>query len=425
MVGSGGREHALGWKLAQSPLLEKIYFAPGNAGTSSLGENIDIGSLDIKGLAKFAKTRAVDLTIVGPDDSLAEGIVDYFQAHRLKILGPTKAAARLESSKAFAKNLMVKNNVPTAAFKYFTSYKQAHQYLQSAPLPTVIKASGLALGKGVFICRTRQQAEEALRTLMIDRQFGSAGDEVVIEEYLAGEEISAHAICDGNNFLAFPPSQDYKQIYDDDRGPNTGGMGALVPLPSTDPGLMDQVANLTIKPIIMAMNKVGYPFRGCLYPGLIQVKDQLNVLEYNARFGDPETQVYMRLLNTDLLSVFESCIDGNLDSVQLKWRPGFAVCIVLASGGYPGKYQTDKSITGVSQAEKGPGIIIFHAGTVVKEGQLYSAGGRVLNVTAVGHTLKLALTRAYKAVTKIKFEGMQYRSDIGYRALSRGSQTYV
>lgn len=419
VIGSGGREHALAWKLAQSPQVGKIYAAPGNAGTAQLAENVPIQATDIPALLKFAKSNQVDLTVIGPDDPLAMGIVDEFRLAGLAIFGPTKAAAQIEASKAFAKDLMARQQVPTARFQSFSNHAKAQDYLKTHKLPVVIKADGLAFGKGVFICHTRAEAISALEDIMLKKRFGAAGGQVVIEELVAGQEISLHALCDGKSTALFPTAQDHKPIGEGDTGPNTGGMGGIVPVPWVAPELIKQITGQTIDSILEGLTKNNTPYTGCLYPGLmVSPNGNFNVLEYNARFGDPETQVYMRLLESDLYDILQACVDGRLEQVDIKWRCGFAVTIVLASGGYPGEYQKGLPISGLKSAAELPGIELFHAGTSIKDGDVVTAGGRVLNVTATGDTLKQALDRAYAAVGRIKFDGMYFRSDIGAKALT-------
>jgi len=418
IIGGGGREHAIGWKVAQSPRAGKIYFAPGNAGTVQVGENVDIKATDTVGLLNFARRERIDLTLAIPDDPLALGIVDLFQKNGLRIFGPTKDAAQLESSKSFAKNFMKRHNLPTAKFEIFTDYQSAKKYLHTQKLPIVIKASGLALGKGVVICKTLKEAEEALENCFVKKIFGDAGKEVVIEEFLEGREISIHVFSDGEHYSIFPPSQDHKRIGEGNTGPNTGGMGTIAPL-SVD---MTRIEKEIIAPTFAALQKEGIEYKGVLYPGLILTKDGPKILEFNARFGDPETQIYMRLLKTDLLDIVDACIDGTLDKVKIEWKKEFACTIVLASGGYPGEYEKGKVITvptegrGSTIAEaigRGEGVVIFHAGTIIRDGKLLTNGGRVLGVSSLGKSLEESLGKAYGAIEKISFEGMYYRKDIG------------
>ena len=420
VIGSGGREHAIIWKISQSPRIGKIFVAPGNGGTGELAENIEIKTTDFKKLIKFAKENKIDLTIVGPDDPLALGIVDEFQKAGLRIFGPTKNAARIESSKSFSKDLMKKQNVPTAKYKIIKNYKTALGYLKKQKFPLVIKASGLAFGKGVSICQNLYEAKKTINSVMVDKIFGNSGNEVIIEEYLGtGQEISIHCITDGSDFLIFPTAQDHKPIYDGDKGPNTGGMGTYSPIPWAGKEYLSWVSKKVIKPILKGMKENNSNFMGCLYPGLKMTNKRPKVLEFNARFGDPETQSYMRILETDLLDIIDACLDGNLNKIKVKWKPRFAVCVIIASKGYPVSKGKDVSVSNIKEAEKIPGVVIFHSGTKKDGGKIFASGGRVLGVTAIGKTLQEAVNIAYKAVAKIKFEGMQYRKDIAAKALKR------
>lgn len=421
IIGSGGREHAIGWKIAQSSRAGQIFFAPGNGGTSKIGINVDIKATDILGLLEFAKKEKIDLTIALPDDPLALGIVDEFQKASLRIWGPIKNAAKLEWSKAFSKNFMKKHGLPTAKFEIFNDFEKAKEYVMNQPLPIVIKASGLALGKGVIICEKLEQAYEALENILVKKVFGDSGNEVVIEEFLTGPEISIHAFSSGKNYKMFPTSQDHKKIGENDLGLNTGGMGTIAPLPFVDSELLKNIEKDIVAPTILAMNKDSNSFLGVIYPGLILTESGPKILEYNARFGDPETQTYMRLLDTDILDIFNACVDGNLDKQEVKWRNLFACTIILASGGYPENYEKGKVISGIEEAEMQPNIVVFHAGTKSARQDLADClitnGGRVLGVSATGNTLEEALKKAYKAIEKISFEGMYYRRDIGQSAL--------
>jgi phosphoribosylamine--glycine ligase len=419
IVGSGGREHALAWKLKQSPRIGKLYVAPGNGGTAGIAENVPIEAMDFQKLAAFAAEKKIGLTIVGPDDPLAGGIVDAFQNHGLRVWGPKKEAAQIESSKAFAKEFMREGHIPTAEFKIFTSAPQAVAYVRTLNAPIVVKASGLALGKGVYVCNTIPEAEAAVDEIMVQRVHKDAGNEVVIEEFLRGEEISIHALTNGSDHILFPPSQDHKRAQDGDKGPNTGGMGVIVPLPWVTGEMMAKIENSIVTPSFETFKKRGIDFRGLLYPGLMMTVDGPKVLEYNARFGDPETQAYMRLLKSDMLDLFEASTDGDLAPLKnsIEWTRGFAVNIVVASGGYPEKYEKGFPITGIEEAEKVEGVVVFHAGTKMEGGQLVTAGGRVLGVSALGGTLKTALDRAYTAINRIHFDGMYFRRDIGSKAL--------
>ncbi len=417
IIGGGGREHAIGWKVAQSARAGQIYFAPGNAGTAKIGINVDIKVTDIAKLLEFAQKEKIDLTVALPDDPLALGIVDQFQKVKLRIWGPTQEASRLEWSKAFSKKFMQKYNLPTAKFEIFDDFNIAKGYASRQSFPIVIKASGLALGKGVVICQTAEEAVKTLEDMMVKKVFGESGAIVVIEEFLTGPEISIHAFSDGKNYQMFPPAQDHKKINDNDTGLNTGGMGTISPLPFVSSILMQGIEENIVAPTILAMAAEESTFSGVLYPGLMLTEEGPKILEYNARFGDPETQTYMRLLDSDIMEIFDACIDGNLNELEVKWKNLFACTIILASGGYPGNYEKGKIISGIDEAEMQSDVVVFHAGTSMKENKLATNGGRVLGVSATGTTLEQALTKAYKAVEKISFEGMQYRKDIGKKAL--------
>lgn len=416
LIGSGGREHALARKLGQSLHLGKLYTAPGNGGTSDYGENVAIPADNISGLLNFAQKRGIDQVIVGPEGPLAAGIVDEFQKLGIPVFGPSQRATQLESSKAHAKNFMALHHIPTADFIICTNYDAALNHVQQRRLPFVVKADGLALGKGAFPCQTVAGARQALKEIMVERVFGDSGNRVVIEDFLDGQEISIHAFCDGNTAVLFPPSQDHKAIFDNDQGPNTGGMGSFAPVPWVTPSELAEIQSCIVNPVIESMKKNGAPYIGCLYPGLMMTVNGPQVLEFNVRFGDPETQVYVPLLKTDLLDVVEACINGRLAELSVEWNPGYAVCVVLASGGYPDAYKKGFPITGIREAEKVPGVVVFHAGTAFDNGRLVTSGGRVLGVTAVGDTLSEAIDRAYQAVNCIRFEGMHYRHDIGAKA---------
>ncbi|OHA00498.1 MAG: phosphoribosylamine--glycine ligase [Candidatus Sungbacteria bacterium RIFCSPHIGHO2_02_FULL_47_11] len=417
IIGSGGREHALAWKLAQSSRIGKLYVAPGNGGTRQVAENISIDATDIDGLIQFAEKNEIGLTVVGPDDPLSLGVVDAFQARGLRIFGPTRAAAEIESSKAFAKNLMSEAGIPTATFKIFSEYDKALAYVRERGAPIVVKASGLALGKGVYVCKTLAQAEGALAEIMIDHVHKEAGSEVVVEEFLDGQEISIHAFCDGKTFVLLPPAQDHKPIRNDDEGKNTGGMGTIAPVSWVSSDALQTLGEQVVRPTLDTLAKRGRPFSGLLYPGLKMTISGPKVLEFNARFGDPETQSYMRLLKTDLLDILEACVDGTLAELVIEWHSGFAACVVIASGGYPNEYKKGVPLHGVAEAERVPSVVLFHAGTSF-ENELKTSGGRVLGISATSDTLRDALDHAYEAARLIKFEGMQYRQDIGAKALT-------
>jgi phosphoribosylamine---glycine ligase len=411
IIGNGGREHAIAWKLQQSPRVAKISVAPGNGGTPN---NVPISATDVDGLVAWAKANQPDLTIIGPEAPLALGIVDAFQAAGLRVFGPTKAAAQLESSKIFAKEFMRRHNIPTASFEVFDDYRQAIGYLLTEGDQTLaIKADGLAAGKGVYITTCSHDAELSVKALMVDKSMGDAGNRIIIERGLEGYELSLLAFCDGRTVAPMLLAQDHKRIFDNDEGPNTGGMGAYT-LPY-DP---IQIANLTtaaMQPVIDGMAAEGNPFVGILFGGFMIGPDGAYVIEYNARFGDPETEVVLPFLETDLLDVFEACVDQRLHEIDLLWREGTAATVVMASGGYPGAYETGKPITGVDKVPND--AIVFHAGTQEKDGQLVTAGGRVLTVTGIGPDLAAALDKAYAGVKAISFEGAHYRTDIGAKAL--------
>ncbi|MFA6076730.1 MAG: phosphoribosylamine--glycine ligase [Candidatus Paceibacterota bacterium] len=417
IIGGGGREHAIGWKITQSERSVDLYFAPGNAGTAQIGTNLLIMATNVSGLLNFAKEEKIDLILALPDDPLALGIVDEFQKAGMRIWGPTKRASELEWSKAYAKDLMKRHKIPTAKHEVFTNFEKAKTYIEKGSLPIVIKASGLALGKGVTVAQTKEEAVEALHKILVDKIFGNAGNEVVIEEYLSGIEISIHAISDGKSWKIFPSSQDHKRIFDGNVGPNTGGMGVIAPLPFVDDKLMLQIEKEIIKPTIDGMREEGRPFVGILYPGIMLTNEGPKVFEFNARFGDPETQVYMRLLDTDILDIIDASIDGKISNLDIQWKKNKYACnIALASAGYPGNYEKGNPIL-LEEGGGGGDIIIFHAGTKIENNKLVTNGGRVLGVSAVGDTLKEALKKAYKAIDKISFAGMQYRKDIGKIAL--------
>jgi len=418
VVGSGGREHAIVWKLSQSPYVEKIYCAPGNAGISKLAECLEIKATEIEKLAEFAEKEGINLTIVGPEAPLVAGIVDEFEKRGLRIFGPSKAAARLEGSKVFAKEMMKRWGVPTADFRVFNNPDEAVAYIKEKGAPIVVKADGLAAGKGVTVAKTVEEAVEAVNRIMVEKVFGEAGNKVVIEECLEGEEASYLVVTDGENFIPLATAQDHKAVFDGDRGPNTGGMGAYSPAPVLSEELEREVQEKVIKPILKGMKEEGNPFKGILYAGLMITNEGVKVLEFNVRFGDPEAQVILRRLKTDLVDLATSVINGKLVS-KLEWIPETSICVVLASKGYPGSYEKGKEINGIEEAEKVESVVVFHAGTAFKEGKLVTNGGRVLNVTALGKNIVEARERVYKAVEKIHFEGMHYRKDIGEKALKR------
>lgn len=412
IVGNAGREHSLVWKIAQSPKLNKLFIAPGNAGTAKIATNIDIKKDDIVGLAKFAKDNNIDITIVGPNLPLSEGIVDYFHKQGLKIFGPTKEASRLEYSKVFAKNFMYEEKIPTAKFKAFNSYETALSYIKGENFPLVIKSDGLSLGMGVYICRSLNEAEVALRIITIDKKYGKAGDEIIVEEFLEGPELSIHAVCDGEKYLLFPASQDHKTIFNYGLGPNTGGMGSYSPVPWVSEEMLELIENTIIKPTLLGLNRKNIPFTGCLYVGVKITSEGPKALEFNVRFGDPETESYMMLLENDLLDVIVACINGDISNIKLSWKKGYSVCVVLSSKGYPGTFEINKSIQGIDEVEKSPDVKVFHLGTKYENGSLVSSDGRVLGVTAIDTNLKKVIKKVYKAVNRIDFEGAYFRTDI-------------
>jgi phosphoribosylamine---glycine ligase len=417
LIGSGGREHAIAWKLAQSPHLTHLWIAPGNAGTSSAGENIAISADDLDSLTTFAKRERVDLVVIGPEAPLAAGLADRLREAGIRAFGPTQAAARLESSKVFAKDFMQRHGIPTARFRSFSDYNEADKYLRGLDYPVVIKASGLAAGKGVLIPQTPEEARRCLRQVMMERVFGDAGNACVIEERLEGEEVSLLAFCDGTIAQPMPPAQDHKRVFNGDQGPNTGGMGAYAPAPVCPPAKVEEFTRTILQPTLDGMRAEGTPYSGVLYAGLMLTSSGVRVIEYNCRFGDPETQVILPLLESDLLEVLTACADGKLAGLALRWRNGAAACVVLSSGGYPGSYETGKEISGWGTAQKDE--VIFHAGTKNgADGRILTAGGRVLCVTGLGDDIPTALRRAYTALAPIRFEGMHYRKDIGRRAIS-------
>ena len=417
VVGSGGREHALVWKLQQSPRVTALYCAPGNAGTAQLATNVPTKVTEQEKLADFAAKEGIDLTVVGPDDVLAAGLVDLFQKRGLRIFGPTQSAARLESSKVFAKEFMQRHGIPTAASGSFTDSSEAQRFCQKAKFPLVVKADGLALGKGVIIAKNRWEAALAIHEIMDVRKFGDAGARVVIEEFLEGEECSIHALVDGRSYLLFPGAQDHKRALDGDQGLNTGGMGTFSPPAKLlTPALEERVRREVLDPFITGLQRDGLDFRGMLFPGLMVTTDGPKVLEFNCRFGDPETQVLLPRLESDLVELLEATIDGRLGEVNARWKPQTAVCVVLASGGYPGSYATGKPIAGLEA--KADGVTVFHAGTRTESGRIVTSGGRVLGVTALADDLPGARARAYAAVEGIDFEGRHFRRDIAAKGLT-------
>lgn len=421
LIGGGGREHALAWKLAQSPLVEMIYVAPGNPGIALLDkcECVDLPLQEMEKVADYAEANSIDLTVVGPEASLVDGIADVFIARGLALFGPSKAAAELEGSKAFSKQLMEKYNIPTAFFKVCEDIEAAKAYVKEKGAPIVVKADGLAAGKGVVVAMTEQEALDAIDDMMGDLKFGGAGARVVLEEFMEGEEASLLAFTDGETIVSMIAAQDYKRANDNDEGPNTGGMGTYAPAPVMTDILRLKAVEKVLKPTIAAMKAEGRPYQGCLYAGLMINGDSIKVVEFNCRFGDPETQVIMPLLDGDLAEIMLACATGTLAKADIGWHDQAAVCVVMASGGYPGSYQQGLLISGLAEADALEGVAVFHAGTKVVDGQIVTAGGRVLGVTAVGKNIREAKDKAYEAIAKISFEGAHYRQDIAWRALKK------
>jgi len=418
LIGGGGREHALAWKLRQSSKVKKIYCIPGNPGIASIADCVNMSITDNEALGQFALAHDIGLTVVGPELPLTNGLVDHFQALNLKIFGPSRQAAQLEGSKAFAKEIMHKYNIPTAASAAFTDADEAIAYIRSQGAPIVVKADGLAAGKGVVVALTVDEAVDAVTMMMRDKAFGSAGNLVVIEEYLEGEEASLLAFTDGFTVAPMVAAQDHKRVFDHDQGPNTGGMGTYAPAPVVTSAIREQVTRQVLQPVVDAMRRQGIIYKGCLYAGLMITDNGPKVIEFNARFGDPETQVVLPLLTSDLVDIMEACADGNLADISITWDDKAAVCVVLAAGGYPGNYAKGDIITGLDKAEA-QGAIVFHAGTANRQDDIITAGGRVLGVTAVADDIRSAVDKVYQAVPEIVFAGMQYRQDIARRAFNR------
>lgn len=418
VVGSGGREHALAWKISQSKKVKKVYCAPGNGGTARVAENVPIDSDDISGLAAFAVEKGIDLTVVGPEAPLVAGIVDRFEKEGLKVFGPSKLAARLEGSKVFSKNIMKTNGIPSAHFKVFSEFGAAEDYIRSIEPPLVVKADGLAAGKGVYVCKTTEEGVQAAQDILQEKLFGDAGHQIIVEECLVGEEASIIVFTDGSSIVMLESSQDHKPAYDNDEGPNTGGMGAYSPAPVITPELEDQIIRKILIPTIHGMALEGSPYKGILYAGLMITENGPYVLEYNVRLGDPETQPLLYRLKTDIVDLMELTLAGKLDQATIEWNPEPAVCVVMASGGYPGSYEKGKVIKGIADAEKGK-CKVFQAGTAKEGGKLVTSGGRVLGVTATGTDVAEAIKNAYAAVGKISFDEAHYRTDIGAKALNR------
>jgi phosphoribosylamine--glycine ligase len=417
VVGSGGREHALIWKIAQSPLIEKIYAAPGNAGIARQAQCVDITPDNLEGLADFAARESVHLTVVGPEAPLCRGIVDLFRERKLRIFGPSKAAAELEGSKVFCKELLRRNGIPTAGFRVFSEAASARIFLKTAPFPLVVKADGLAAGKGAVVCANLSEAEGAIEQMMVKRAFGEAGARVLIEEFLSGVEASVIAFVDGRTIAIMESVQDHKRVYDGDRGPNTGGMGAYSPAPVAAEREAERVEREILVPVVHALNKEQRRFEGILYAGIMYTKSGPKVIEFNVRHGDPECQALVVRLKSDLVPILNAVIDGRLEESSIEWDPRPAVCLVVASGGYPGRYEVGYEISGLAEAEATADTVVFHAGTMAKEGKVVTSGGRVLGVTALGADLRAAQQAAYAAARKINFTGMHYRTDIASKLL--------
>ncbi|WP_058302854.1 phosphoribosylamine--glycine ligase [Gorillibacterium timonense] len=422
VVGRGGREHAIVWAIAQNPRVDKLYCAPGNGGIAALAECVPVTELDFAGIAAFAKEKQIDFVVIGPDDPLAAGIVDYLEAEGLKVFGPRKNAAEIEGSKAFMKELLRKYNIPTAAYETFDSYDLALAYLRTRPLPIVIKADGLAAGKGVIVAYTREEAEQALAGIMVDKTFGASGEKVVIEEFLEGQEMSLLAFVDGSTVKPMEPSQDHKPVFDHDKGPNTGGMGTYSPLPHVHSSIVEEAIRTIVQPTADALVAEGRPFRGILFAGLMLTAEGPKTIEFNARFGDPETQVILPRLESDLLEILLAITEGRLEEADIRWSDSAAVCVILASEGYPGNYPKGLPIEGIEDAEWD--ALVFHAGTALTpDGEgIVTAGGRVLGVVGRGADIEEARDRAYAAAGRIRFQGVHYRSDIAAKALTKSGR---
>jgi phosphoribosylamine---glycine ligase len=423
VIGGGGREHALAWALARSPGVAQIYVAPGNAGTSwpaapgrAASESVSVADSDVAGLLRLAREQRIDLTVVGPEAPLAAGVVDHFQTHGLAVFGPSRAAAQLEASKAFSKIFMREHGLPTADFEIFEDYDKARHYVIRQNRPLVIKADGLAAGKGVVVCDEPGEALVALRRMLVEREFGEAGATVLVEERLSGREVSLLAFSDGRTVAPMPPARDHKRVYDGDRGPNTGGMGAYAPVPDLSAAQLDQIHRTILQPAIDGMAARGTPYVGVLYAGLMLTRNGPQVLEFNCRLGDPETQVILPLLETPLDQVLLACVAGRLGQVELRWRPGACATVVLAAPGYPGAYPKGLPIAGLDTARNIDQLMVFHAGTAGPADRPVTSGGRVLAISGLGEDLRSALARAYTGVERIAFEGMHYRRDIGGRS---------
>ncbi len=417
VVGSGGREHALVWKLSQSPLVKKVYCASGNGGTARIAENVNIKAEDLESLVDFAKKTKIDLTVVGPEAPLVAGIADFFEKNDLKVFGPCKTGAQIEGSKSFAKKIMQKYQIPTGEAEIFSNHDEAVSYVKNHEIPLVVKADGLAAGKGVVVAKSKEEALGALEDCFVRQKFGSAGNKVIIEEYLEGEEVSLLAFTDGKTLLPMVPAQDYKRAYDNDLGPNTGGMGSYSPVPFVTTEIYNKIVNQILKPTVDGLAKEGINYKGVLYGGVILTKEGPKVLEFNCRFGDPETQAILPRLKSDLAEIMISVAEKRLASCTLEWTDDCCVTVVLASGGYPEKYETGFEVSGLNEVCHGKNVEIFHAGTVTQNGKIMTSGGRVLNVSALGKNFNEARERAYATIEKICFEKMHCRRDIALKAV--------
>ena len=422
VVGGGGREHALVWKIAQSPIVKKIFCAPGNAGIAEFAQCVPISAEDVDALVTFAEENVIDLTVIGPEVPLAQGITDMLEEKGLRVFGASKKAAQIESSKSFAKSLMTKYNIPTAQGKTFTAYKPAEAYIKKLGAPVVVKADGLAAGKGVIVCETEKDALNALKEIMLDKAFGDAGKKVVVEAFLKGEEASFLAFTDGKTILPLPSSQDHKAIYDGDKGPNTGGMGAYSPAPIVDRLMHKRIMDEVMIPTVNAMAAEGCPYKGVLYAGLMIEDDRIKVLEFNGRFGDPEAQPLLIRMKNDIVPIMEAVIDGTLDKCRLDIDQRASMCVVMAAGGYPGSYKKGQKISGLDKVKRMKDVVVFHAGTDSKGKDIIANGGRVLGVTALGDTVSAAVDKAYQAVSKISWDKVYFRKDIGQKAITRMNQ---
>lgn len=419
VVGSGGREHALVWKIAQSPMVKKVYCAPGNPGISEVAECVDINAENIEGLYSFALKKKIDLTVVGPEDVLVAGIVDRFKDGHLNIFGPNKRASVIEGSKVYAKTIMKKYGIPTADFKVFDDLKHAKKHISTCDFPLVIKADGLAKGKGVFVCKTLEEADRHIDDIMKEKIFGYAGERIVIEEFLSGEEVSILAITDGKTIVPLSSVQDHKAVYEGDKGPNTGGMGAYSPVPFVTDDLQSSIEENILVPIVHALKKENRPYKGVIYAGLMITNAGPKVLEFNARFGDPETQVLLMRMKSDLVPLLLSTVKNNIEEVEIEWHDGVSVCVIMASKGYPDKYEKGLPVFGLEAVKSVNNVQVFHAGTAIKDGKVVTNGGRVLGVTILERDLEKAQKNVYEAIKKLSFSGAHYRKDIGTKAINK------